>query len=84
MTRLEELLPLLAQLVEVDGEIKTLADLAAVDGRLPSEVSRIACQLELFSGATILSVSRIAVDYAQRSSRNDGEEARQCWFMAKE
>ncbi|WP_420630552.1 helix-turn-helix domain-containing protein [Candidatus Leptofilum sp.] len=41
MTRLEELLPLLAQLVEVDGEIKTLADLAALDGRSPFHLQRI-------------------------------------------
>lgn len=41
MTRLEELLPLLAQLTEVDGEIKTLADLAAADGRSPYHLQRI-------------------------------------------
>ena len=41
MTRLEELLPLLAQLIEVDGEIKTLADLAAVDGRSLFHLQRI-------------------------------------------
>lgn len=41
MTRLEELLPLLAQLIEVDGEIKTLADLAAVGGRSPFHLQRI-------------------------------------------
>ncbi|MFK7800036.1 MAG: helix-turn-helix domain-containing protein [Anaerolineae bacterium] len=41
MTRLEELLPLLAQLTEVDGEIKTLADLAAADGRSPFHLQRI-------------------------------------------
>lgn len=41
MTRLEELLPLLAQLIDVDGEIKTLADLAAADGRSPFHLQRI-------------------------------------------
>lgn len=41
MTRLEELLPLLAQLTEVDGEIKTLADLAAADGRSLFHLQRI-------------------------------------------
>lgn len=41
MTRLEELLPLLAQLTEVDGETKTLADLAAADGRSPFHLQRI-------------------------------------------
>lgn len=41
MTRLEQLLPLLAQLTEVDGEVKTLADLAAVDGRSPFHLQRI-------------------------------------------
>ena len=41
MTRLEELLPLLAQLVDVDGEIQTLADLAAADGRSPFHLQRI-------------------------------------------
>ncbi|MEM9775370.1 MAG: helix-turn-helix domain-containing protein [Chloroflexota bacterium] len=41
MTRLEEILPLLAQLTEVDGEIKTLADLAAADGRSPFHLQRI-------------------------------------------
>mgnify|MGYP001794191433 CR=1 FL=1 len=41
MTRLEELLPLLAQLVDADGEIKTLADLAAADGRSPFHLQRI-------------------------------------------
>jgi AraC family transcriptional regulator len=41
MTRLEELLPLLAQLTDVDGEIKTLADLAAADGRSPFHLQRI-------------------------------------------
>ena len=41
MTRLEELLPLLARLTEVDGEIKTLADLAAADGRSPFHLQRI-------------------------------------------
>lgn len=41
MSRLEELLPLLAQLTEVDGEIKTLADLAAADGRSPFHLQRI-------------------------------------------
>ncbi len=40
-SRLEELLPLLAQLTEVDGEIKTLADLAAVDGRSQYHLQRI-------------------------------------------
>lgn len=40
-TRLEELLPLLAQLTEVDGEMKTLADLAAADGRSPFYLQRI-------------------------------------------
>lgn len=40
-TRLEELLPLLAQLTEVDGEIKTLADLAAADGRSLFHLQRI-------------------------------------------
>ncbi|MEM7116809.1 MAG: helix-turn-helix domain-containing protein [Chloroflexota bacterium] len=41
MTQLEALLPLLAQLTEVDGEIKTLADLAAADGRSPFHLQRI-------------------------------------------
>ena len=41
MTRLEALLPLLAQLTEVDGEVKTLADLAAADGRSPYHLQRI-------------------------------------------
>lgn len=41
MTRLEELLPLLAQLTDVDGEVKTLADLAAEDGRSPFHLQRI-------------------------------------------
>ena len=41
MTQLEELLPLLAQLTEVDGEIKTLADLAAADGRSPFHLQRL-------------------------------------------
>ncbi len=41
MTRLAELLPLLAQLTDVDGEIKTLADLAAADGRSPFHLQRI-------------------------------------------
>ena len=41
MTRLEEILPLLAQLTEVDGEIKTLADLAAADGRSPFHLQRV-------------------------------------------
>ena len=41
MTRLEELLPLLAQLINVDGEIQTLADLAAADGRSPFHLQRI-------------------------------------------
>lgn len=41
MTRLEELLPLLAQLTEVDGEVKTLADLAVADGRSPFHLQRI-------------------------------------------
>lgn len=41
MTRLEELLPLLAQLTVVDGEVKTLADLAAADGRSSFHLQRI-------------------------------------------
>ena len=41
MNRLEKLLPLLAQLTEVDGEIKTLADLAAEDGRSQFHLQRI-------------------------------------------
>ena len=41
MTQLEKLLPLLAQLIDVDGEIKTLADLAAEDGRSPFHLQRI-------------------------------------------
>lgn len=41
MTRFEELLPLLARLTEVDGEIKSLADLAAEDGRSPFHLQRI-------------------------------------------
>jgi len=41
MTRLEKLLPLLAQLTEVDGEMKTLADLAVADGRSPFYLHRI-------------------------------------------
>lgn len=41
VNRLEELLPLLAQLTEVDGEIKTLADLAAADGRSPFHLQRV-------------------------------------------
>ncbi len=41
MAKLEELLPLLAQLTEVDGEVKTLADLAAADGRSQFHLQRI-------------------------------------------
>jgi AraC family transcriptional regulator len=41
MTRLEELLPLLARLAEVDGEFRSLADLAAADGRSPFHLQRI-------------------------------------------
>ncbi len=41
MTRLEELLPLLAQLADVDGETKTLADLAVADGRSQFHLQRI-------------------------------------------
>ncbi len=38
---LEEWLPLLAQLSVVDGEMKTLADLAAADRRSPFHLQRI-------------------------------------------
>ena len=41
MAKLEELLPLLAQLTKVDDEMKTLADLAAADGRSPFHLQRI-------------------------------------------
>ncbi len=41
MTQLEALLPLLAQLTDVDGELKTLADLAAADGRSPFHLQRL-------------------------------------------
>lgn len=41
MTQLEKLLPLLAQLIDVDGEIKTLADLAAEDGRSQFHLQRL-------------------------------------------
>ncbi len=41
MTRLEELLPLLARLTEVNGEYKSLADLAPEDGRSPFHLQRI-------------------------------------------
>ncbi len=41
MTRLKELLPLLASLSSVDGEIKSLAELAAEDGRSPHHLQRI-------------------------------------------
>ncbi|MCG8461354.1 MAG: helix-turn-helix transcriptional regulator, partial [Holophagales bacterium] len=40
-TPLEELLPLLARLVENDGELKSLADLAALDGRSPFHLQRV-------------------------------------------
>lgn len=40
-TRLEELLPLLARLAQVDGEFKSLADLAAEDGRSPFHLQRV-------------------------------------------
>lgn len=40
-SRLEELLPLLARLAEVDGELVSLADLAAEDGRSPFHLQRI-------------------------------------------
>lgn len=41
MSRFKELLPLLAQLTEIDGEIKSLADLAAADGRSPFHLQRV-------------------------------------------
>ena len=41
MTKLAELLPLLARLTEVNGEVKSLADLAAEDGRSPFHLQRI-------------------------------------------
>ena len=41
MTKLAELLPLLARLAEVNGEVKSLADLAAEDGRSPFHLQRI-------------------------------------------
>ncbi len=41
MTQFEELLPLLALLIDADGETKTLADLAAVDGRSPFHLQRV-------------------------------------------
>ena len=41
VTPLEELLPLLARLAEVDDEFKSLADLAAEDGRSPYHLQRI-------------------------------------------
>ena len=40
-TPLEKLLPLLARLAESDGEFKSLADLAAEDGRSPFHLQRI-------------------------------------------
>ncbi len=41
VSRLEELLPLLARLAEVDGDFKSLADLAAEDGRSPFHLQRL-------------------------------------------
>ncbi len=40
-TPLEEILPLLARLAHSDGESRTLADLATLDGRSPSHLQRI-------------------------------------------
>ncbi len=41
LSSLEKLLPLLARLAEVDGEFKSLADLAAQDGRSPFYLQRL-------------------------------------------
>lgn len=41
MSRIEALLPLLAKLIEVDGDVKNLVDLATEDGRSPYHLQKV-------------------------------------------